>query len=335
MKALLSFLVFVVAICNVSAQCIEGDCNYGKGILKTKEYTYDGTFDEGKFKRGKLKYNDGSLILDGLFGVNEAGISYLKEGTYTQADGSSSRGTFILKDNELLLQGNDCVERLANGHEYSGVFENGHIIQGRHTYPSDSKNNYYEGSFKLLDDVIVYHGKGYLYARGTASKTGPEWINGKISTIETKQPVMPEGKSAVQLTEGYGGILNLRGEVRGNGHKHTYDFIFDTGAALVSVPYSMFNLLVSQHVVTSEDFKEKISLQNASADIIVGRKFNLKELVFMTKDGKEIVLTNIDAVVIGSDMNKETPILLGQSALRKFQNGFEIDYNNLLFIVKK
>jgi hypothetical protein len=69
--------------------------------------------------------------------------------------------------------------------------------------------------------------------------------------------------------------------------------------------------------------------------IVVGRKFNLKELVFMTKDGREIVLTNIDAVVIGSDMNKETPILLGQSALRKFQNGFEIDYNNLLFIVKK
>lgn len=335
MRALLAFLVFVVAISNVSAQCIEGDCKYGKGILKTKEYTYDGTFDEGKFKRGKLKYNDGSLILDGLFGVNESGVSYLKEGTYTQADGSFSKGTFVLRENELLLQGNDCIERLANGHEYSGVFENGHIIQGRHTYPSDSKNNYYEGSFKLLDDVIVYHGRGYLYARGTASKTGPEWINGKISTIESKQIVMPDGKSAVQLKESEGGILNLTGEVRGNGHKHTYPFIFDTGASLVSVPYSMFKLLKSQGIVTSEDFKEKISLQTASADVVIGRKFNLRELVFTTTAGKEIVLTNVEAVFIGTDLNIETPILLGQSALRKFQSGFEIDYNNLLLIVNK
>jgi aspartyl protease family protein len=149
---------------------------------------------------------------------------------------------------------------------------------------------------------------------------------------------IPEGKLGIELKK-QGGVYLIKGNITRDGYNHTYDFVFDTGAALVSVPFSVVKLLYQQKIVTDADFNEKISLQTASGDVVSGMTFNIKELELKTTDGKSVRLFNVEAVVKTDqiileslDLAAEPPILLGQSALSKLKK-FELDYDQNLLLI--
>jgi hypothetical protein len=380
---------------NAQPKCVKGDCINGVGKLVTEEYTYEGTFKNGKRLKGILLIKASGEIQDGTFSDGK-----LISGKRALSDGSSLEGKFV----DGKLEGADCVQIYSDGTTIKGQFIAGEIVSGRvedklgnirdgefkdgklisgklsfsdgsrlegkfvegkiegkgkqinsdgdiiegefhegvivngiWKYTNHKNKNYYEGSFALVDGLIVYNGKGTLYFRNN-SKLGPNWKNGDpIGNGEAKAEI-PEGKLGIELKK-QGGVYLIKGNITRDGYNHTYDFVFDTGASLVSVPFSVLKLLHQQNIVTDADFNEKISLQTASGDVVSGMTFNIKELEFKTTDDKWIKLYNVEAVVKTDQLILESlglaaepPILLGQSAISKLKR-FELDYEQNLLLI--
>lgn len=311
---------------NAQSECVTGDCRDGFGKLVTSEYTYEGTFENGKRLKGKLVKKSGE-IMEGSFSDGK-----LMSGKYTFSDGSSLEGKFV----EGKIEGKGKQINL-NGDVIEGEFHEGRIINGIWEYTNNKELKYYEGSFAYFNGAMVYNGKGTLFMRN-GNKLGPNWKNGDPIGNGDAKVEIPEGKLGIELKK-QGGVYLIKGNITRDGYNHTYDFVFDTGAALVSVPFSVVKLLYQQKIVTDADFNEKISLQTASGDLVSGMTFNIKELELKTTDGKSVRLFNVEAVVKTDqiileslDLAAEPPILLGQSALSKLKK-FELDYDQNLLLI--
>jgi hypothetical protein len=327
MKHLLILAIVALSFqINAQPKCITGDCINGVGKLVTAEYTYEGTFGNGKFLKGKLVMKSGE-ILDGSFSDGK-----LTSGKYTFSDGSIWEGKFV----EGKIEGKGKQVN-SDGDVIEGEFHEGRIINGIWEYTNNKELKYYEGSFTYFNGAMLYNGKGTLYMRN-GNKLGPNWKNGDpIGNGEAKAEI-PEGKLGIELKE-QGGVYLIKGNITRDGYSHTYDFVFDTGASLVSVPFSVLKTLYKQNIVTDADFKNKISLQTASGDVVSGMTFNIKELELKTTDGKSVRLFNVEAVVKTDqiileslDLAAEPPILLGQSAISKLKK-FELDYEQNLLLI--
>lgn len=96
-------------------------------------------------------------------------------------------------------------------------------------------------------------------------------------------------------------------------------FIFDTGASNICISEAEAITLFKQGTLTEDDILETQSFQDATGTISNGTKVILKEV----KIGNQI-LENIEALVVS---NFEAPLLLGQSALERFDN-IRIDNKN-------
>ncbi|MFM1773126.1 MAG: hypothetical protein RLZZ71_2268 [Bacteroidota bacterium] len=327
MKHLLILAIVALSFqINAQPKCVTGDCKNGYGKLVTPEYTYEGTFGNGKFLKGKLVMKSGE-ILDGSFSEGK-----LTSGKYTFSDGSIWEGKFV----EGKIEGKGKQVN-SDGDVIEGEFHEGRIINGIWEYTNNKELKYYEGSFAYFNGAMVYNGKGTLYMRN-GNKLGPNWKNGDpIGNGEAKAEI-PEGKLGIELKK-QGGVYLIKGNITRDGYSHTYDFVFDTGASLVSVPFSVLKTLYKQNIVTDADFKNKISLQTASGDVVSGMTFNIKELELKTTDGKSVRLFNVEAVVKTDqiileslDLAAEPPILLGQSAISKLKK-FELDYEQNLLLI--
>jgi clan AA aspartic protease (TIGR02281 family) len=89
-------------------------------------------------------------------------------------------------------------------------------------------------------------------------------------------------------------------------------FIFDTGAADITISSLDAAFMLKNNYLTEYDFKSKQNYRTASGDIAEGTKIRLRKV----KIG-DLELNNIEASVI----HKQTaPLLFGQSALGKFVN---------------
>jgi len=175
------------------AQCVEGDCINGNGILKWSDGSiYAGSFRDSKFHgQGTYTWNSGS-VYTGEFRDNirtgkgtfawANGNKYTGDfvddklngnGTFTWADGSQYIGEF--RDDKF----NGLGTRIwLDGTKYTGYFRddkrNGH---GKEIYPNGTV---YEGDFK--DDK--FHGKGvFLWTNG--NKYIGEFIDGLASSQGT------------------------------------------------------------------------------------------------------------------------------------------------------
>lgn len=351
------FLILaIVAISfQISAQpeCVTGDCKNGVGKLVTKEYTYQGTFLNSKILKGKITFSDGST-LEGKF------VDGKLEGydcVQIESDGTTITGQFIageivsgriedklgnIQEGDFkngALNGKNCFVKFADGSTYRGEISEGRRVNGRFTFAtSDPIRSYYDGEFTNKDDVSYFNGKGWLYLRNGNDPIGPNWVYGDaIGNGETRADI-PQGKLAIVLKE-QNGIFLIKGDFTRDEYDQTQNFIFDTGASLVSVPFSVLKTLYTQKIVTDADFKNKISLKNASGDVVSGMTFNIKELKFKTTDGEWIKLYNVEAVVKTDkiilealNLASEPPILLGQSALSKLKK-FELDYEQNLLLI--
>jgi aspartyl protease family protein len=96
-------------------------------------------------------------------------------------------------------------------------------------------------------------------------------------------------------------------------------FIFDTGASSICISEAEAITLFKQGTLTEDDILETQSFQDATGTISNGTKVILKEV----KIGNQI-LENIEALVVS---NFQAPLLLGQSALERFDN-IRIDNKN-------
>lgn len=97
------------------------------------------------------------------------------------------------------------------------------------------------------------------------------------------------------------------------------DFIFDTGAGIISMSNLEASFLFKQGKISKEDILGKGNFQDATGTISEGAIINLKEVSI---GGKTIY--NIRASVTD---NSVAPLLLGQTALEKFGK-ITIDYAN-------
>lgn len=97
------------------------------------------------------------------------------------------------------------------------------------------------------------------------------------------------------------------------------EFIFDTGASIISISAAEAIFLYKQGSLIDSDFIGTTRFSDATGNISEGTLLNLREVKIGNK-----TLNNIEASVVH---NLDAPLLLGQSALNKFGK-ISIDYKN-------
>lgn len=102
-----------------------------------------------------------------------------------------------------------------------------------------------------------------------------------------------------------GGVYKIPCKVNGLKLK----FIFDTGAATVSISSAVANMMLENDYLTKDDIKGSGSSQIANGQIVDHTRIILKEIEIAG-----LKLNNIEAVVIHE---QTAPLLLGQSAIQK------------------
>ena len=150
----------------------------------------------------------------------------------------------------------------------------------------------------------------------TASKTvpGTETDEQHQNESEARIDHLRSGRIVVKMKK-ENGVYKI--PVRINGTE--MDFIFDTGAGIISISYLEASFLYKQGKITKDDILGREQFQDATGTISEGAIINLKEVTIGNQ-----TLYNVHASVTS---NVNAPLLLGQSALEKFGR-ITIDYQN-------
>ncbi|MBP4141968.1 retroviral-like aspartic protease family protein [Flavobacterium sp. P4023] len=120
------------------------------------------------------------------------------------------------------------------------------------------------------------------------------------------------GKTMVKMSE-ENGIYKIPVEINGS----NMNFIFDTGASIISMSATEAMFLYKQGTLKEEDFIGNVNFQDATGAISEGTVIRLKSVKIGNK-----TLENVEASVVH---NSEAPLLFGQSALAEFGK-ISIDY---------
>ncbi len=191
MKNFLCALVCSFLFTNfISAQCLEGDCQEGTGIIQSDNGNkYSGTFQHGRM------HGKGILVFDNGNTYNGDWVNGMREGVgvYTFATGNVYTGSF--RKNKFSGQG---TMNFHSGNKYVGNWENDQP-NGRGNYYFSTgdtyKGNFVSGKFTgtgtlYYQNKDVYAGEWTENARngdGTLTKSNGEtlsgqWINGNLAT---------------------------------------------------------------------------------------------------------------------------------------------------------
>lgn len=103
-------------------------------------------------------------------------------------------------------------------------------------------------------------------------------------------------------------------------------FIFDTGASDVTISSVEANFMLKNNYLSKNDFRGSKKYLTADGNITEGAVICLKEVVV-----GDAVLRNIEASVV---KNQQAPLLLGQSALKRF-GSITIDNQNSLLLIRQ
>lgn len=125
---------------------------------------------------------------------------------------------------------------------------------------------------------------------------------------------LPAGKTVVQMRK-ESGVYKIPVFINGV----PMDFIFDTGAGLISISNVEASYLYKQGKLTDEDIIGTSDFIDANGNVSAGGIIRLKEVTISNR-----TIYNINANVVN---NSKAPLLFGQSALEKFGN-ISIDYKN-------
>ena len=103
-------------------------------------------------------------------------------------------------------------------------------------------------------------------------------------------------------------------------------FIFDTGAADVSIAKNEAIFMIKYGYLSQDDIVGLENYQMADGDIVEGVVINIKKLEI-----GDIILENVRASIIDSD---NAPLLLGQSVIKELGD-YKFDYDNNKLIISK
>ena len=176
-----SFLLILLIIClgsldSFGDDCIEGDCVNGKGtMVYATGHQFTGGFKDGE------RHGDGVLLMPGgrkIVGVWEN--NEIREGTYTQPDGTTYEGQWMFRE-----RNGQGTLTFPDGRKYIGEFKSGlRHGQGTMIYPDGRK---YVGEFIYGERA----GSGTMtYADG--HKYTGEFKAGEINGHGTM--IYPDGK---------------------------------------------------------------------------------------------------------------------------------------------
>ena len=257
----------------------------GKGVLITNDYEQDGVWESGRLNgKGKITFFQDNSIYDGIF---ENGIlingNYLKETQNTKIeykgdfDGTKFQGFGFLEITQPQMRttkngeffNNDLFEGKKVVTMDNGLIITSEILRGKTVEEKRNDTNYYN-----LDDV-----------------TGGE----EFSVILLKK----EG------SEKEGGSYTVEMEIDGV----KGEWVFDTGAELITIGKTMFARLIEEGVEYT-DLKRTIKTFGVGGESL-GRMIILNKI----KIG-DYILNNIK-VKVSNDNNYS---LLGTAFLNKFKN---------------
>ena len=122
--------------------------------------------------------------------------------------------------------------------------------------------------------------------------------------------------------EEIGGVYQVPCKVNGLNLK----FIFDTGAADVSIAKNEAIFMIKYGYLSQEDIVGLENYQMADGDIVEGVVVNIKKLEI-----GDIILEDVRASIIDSD---NAPLLLGQSVIKELGD-YKFDYDNNKLIISK
>lgn len=156
-----------------------------------------------------------------------------------------------------------------------------------------------------------------------------------IAIYETKQTPIPESKNSEETdpTVAYTEIVEIPltpdggcASVKCTINELPLNFIFDTGASIVSISQLEANFMLKNGYLKREDFAGTGRFIDANGDISEGSIVNLRSVDF-----GGLHLDNVRASIV---RNQKAPLLLGQSVLGRLGK-IEIDNSNKKLIITK
>ncbi len=129
-----------------------------------------------------------------------------------------------------------------------------------------------------------------------------------------------ETSNIIELKE-KGGVYYIPVTINGV----TLDFVFDTGASVISISETEAIFLAKQGLLHEEDFLGPTRFSDATGTVSEGTLINLREVKIGDK-----TLNNVTASIVH---NLDAPLLLGQSALKQFGR-VTIDYEEGVVVLE-
>jgi aspartyl protease family protein len=137
--------------------------------------------------------------------------------------------------------------------------------------------------------------------------------------MDANDKKITSGKTFVKMSK-ENGVYKIPVEINGS----NMNFIFDTGASIISISTTEAMFLYKQGTLKEEDFLGNVNFQDATGAISEGTIIKLKTVKIGNK-----VLKDIKASIVH---NNEAPLLFGQSALAKFGKvSIDYDKNEITF----
>ncbi len=134
--------------------------------------------------------------------------------------------------------------------------------------------------------------------------------------------VRAQDEVVIPFTRNASNVMETHIEINGKPCR----FIFDTGASIVSFGSTLFQELVNNGIIKSDDIIKRTETIMANGDMAKAMIINIKNLKIGTLN-----LTNIEAMVIEGN---NVPPLMGQSVLENF-GSITIDNRRKQIILKK
>lgn len=166
---------------------------------------------------------------------------------------------------------------------------------------------------KYIYVILVF---SFLNGCSGCSKSGRINQNNRTKTTQTKERNQTRfsGKTVLKMQK-ENGVYKIPVKVNGV----DMDFIFDTGAGLISISNLEASYLYKQGKLSASDVIGQGNFTDANGDISVGTIIKLRELSIGDRK-----IYDIEASVVN---NTKAPLLFGQSALEQFGK-VSIDYGN-------
>jgi aspartyl protease family protein len=151
------------------------------------------------------------------------------------------------------------------------------------------------------------------------SRSGRNSIKNSRNDNDASYSNNRSGKTIIKMVE-ENGVYKIPIEINGS----MMNFIFDTGASIISISSTEAMFLYKQGTLQEEDFIGNVNFQDATGNISEGTIIRLKTVKIGNK-----VLKNVKASIVHND---RAPILFGQSALAKFGKvSIDYDRNEITF----